>query len=107
MSSLSDPEVDVCLTLSSASNTVTPSTDPYHFNWVVKGFRGTEVIHDVAPVDVEEIIVVTHVTLVPREPTVQEQPRKIRMKPLLFHVKGREWRCGPSFLSTEAAFRRI
>jgi len=29
------------------------------------------------------------------------------MKPLLFHVKGREWRCGPSFLSSEAAFKRI
>ena len=104
---LSDFEVEVYLTLSSASNTVTPSTDPSHFDWVVKGFRGTEIIHDVVPVDVEEEIVVVRVTLVPKAPMVQEQPRKIGMKPLLFHVKGREWRCRPSFLSSEAAFRRI
>ena len=99
--------MEFCLTLSSASNAATPSTDPYHYDWVVKEFRGTEVTYDVIPVNVEECIVVAHVTLVPKEPMVQERPRKIGMKPLLFHVKGREWRCGPSFLSSEAAFKRI
>jgi len=37
---------------------------------------------------VEEEIVVAHVTLVPKEPMVQQQPRKIGMKPLLFHPRG-------------------
>ena len=107
VSTPTDPKAEVYLTLAPGCSTITSLRDLYHYDLVVTGFCDTEPVHDLVPVEVREEIVAAHVTWVSEEALVQEQPKKISMKALLFHVEGGGWRCGPSSLSSEVAFERI